>query len=118
MRTAGCLSELRSKMSIARIRKDDTVIVIAGEDAGKTGKVLRVMPAKGQAIVEGLNKIKKAIRRSQVAPEGGFIDRESPIPLSNLMPFDPDKKKGSRIGRVVEGGKTLRKFKTSGKIMA
>jgi len=105
-------------MSIARIKKDDTVIVRAGEDAGKTGKVLRVMPAKGQAIVEGLNMIKKSVKRSQLAPEGGFIDREAPIPLSNLMPFDPDTKKGARISRVKQGEKVVRKLKGSGKVMA
>ena len=105
-------------MSTARIKKDDIVIVIAGEDAGKTGKVLCVMPAKGKALVEGLNKVKKAVRRSQMTPEGGFIDREAPLPLSNLMPFDPDTKKGSRISYVKDGDKVVRRFKTSGKIMA
>ena len=52
-------------MSVARIKKNDTVIAIAGESAGKTGKVLRVLPKKGKAVVQGLNMVKKAIRRSQ-----------------------------------------------------
>ena len=60
-------------MSVARIKKNDTVIAIAGESAGKTGKVLRVLPKKGKAVVQGLNMVKKAIRRSQTAPEGGFV---------------------------------------------
>ena len=83
-------------MSVARIKKNDTVIAIAGDNAGKTGKVLRVLPKKGKAVVQGLNMVKKAIRRSQAAPDGGFADREAPIDLSNLMPYDPDTKKGSR----------------------
>lgn len=102
-------------MSTARIKKNDTVIVIAGDCAGKTGKVLRVLPSKGKAVVEGLNKVKKAVKRSEVAPEGGFVEREAPIALSNLMPYDADAKKGSRIVREVVDGKTVRKLKTSGK---
>ncbi|HRR34977.1 MAG TPA: 50S ribosomal protein L24 [Kiritimatiellia bacterium] len=104
-------------MSVARIRKNDIVIAIAGDHAGKTGKVLRVLPKQGKAVVQGLNMVKKAIRRSQTAPNGGFADREAPIDLSNLMPYDPDKKKGVRISRVQEGDKTVRKSKASGKIL-
>jgi len=106
---------LGNSMSVARIKKNDIVIAITGESAGKTGKVLRVLPKKGKAVVQGLNMVKKAIRRSQTAPEGGFVDREAPIDLSNLMPYDPDAKKGVRIRRVQEGDKTVRKSKASGK---
>ncbi len=102
-------------MSVARIKKNDTVIAIAGESAGKTGKVLRVLPKKGKAVVQGLNMVKKAIRRSQTAPEGGFVDREAPIDLSNLMPYDPDAKNSVRIRRVREGDKVVRKSKATGK---
>jgi large subunit ribosomal protein L24 len=77
--------------------------------------VLRVLPKKGKAVVQGLNMVKKAIRRSQTAPEGGFVDREAPIDLSNLMPYDPDAKKGVRIRRVREGDKVVRKSKATGK---
>jgi len=66
-------------------------------------------------VVQGLNMVKKAIRRSQTAPEGGFVDREAPIDLSNLMPYDPDAKKGVRIRRVREGDKVVRKSKATGK---
>ena len=59
--------------------------------------------------------MKKAVRPSETYPQGGFIEREAPIHLSNLMPFDPDKKKGVRISRVREGDKTVRKSKASGK---
>jgi len=102
-------------MSVARIKKNDTVVAIAGESAGKTGKVLRVMADKGLAVVQGLKLVKKAVRRSQTSPNGGFVERETPINLSNLMPYDPDKKKGVRISKVREGDKTVRKSKASGK---
>lgn len=102
-------------MSVARIKKNDTVVARSGEYAGQTGKVLRVMAEKGLVVVQGLNMVKKAVRRSQTAPNGGFVDREAPMKMSNLMPYDPDKKKGVRISRVREGDKTVRKSKASGK---
>ncbi len=102
-------------MSVARIRKDDIVIAIKGESAGQTGKVLRVMPGKGMAVVEGLNMIKKTMRRSQELPDGAIIEREAPIQLSNLMPYDPSSKKGVKISRVREGDSVIRRSKASGK---
>jgi large subunit ribosomal protein L24 len=102
-------------MSIARIKKNDTVIVTKGESAGQTGKVLRVLPKKDKAIVQGVNVIKKAVRRSETHPNGGYLEREAPVQLSNLMPYDPDKKKGVRVKVVQEGDKSVRKSKASGK---
>jgi large subunit ribosomal protein L24 len=102
-------------MSIARIKKSDTVIVTKGESAGQTGKVLRVLPKKDKAIVQGVNVIKKAVRRSETHPNGGYLEREAPVQLSNLMPYDPDKKKGVRVKVVQEGDKSVRKSKASGK---
>lgn len=104
-------------MSIARIKKNDTVVVIAGADKGKTGKVLSVSPKKGVALVEGLNLVKKAIKRSEQTPQGGIVDREAPIQLSNLMPYDADKKRGSRISRIKNGEQVVRTLKTSGKAL-
>lgn len=104
-------------MSIARIKKNDTVIAIAGDDAGMTGKVLRVLPKKNMAVVQGLNIAKKAVRPSEVNPSGGFVELERPIHLSNLMPYDPEAKKGVRISRVREGDKLIRKSKATGKAL-
>ena len=104
-------------MSVARIKKDDTVIVVTGIFAGTTGKVLRVLPGKGKALVEGINVAKKAVRRSQENPQGGFIKREAPIDLSNLMPYDPDKKQGTRITRERQGDQLVRRSKRSGKLL-
>ena len=68
------------------IKQGDIVVAIAGEDgqAKKAGKVLRVYPTKGTAIVEGLNLVKKTIRKSQDHPQGGIIEKEAPIAVSNL----------------------------------
>lgn len=104
-------------MSIARIKKNDTVIVTKGESAGQTGKVLRMLPKKGKALVQGVNVIKKAVRRSETHPNGGYLEREAPVQLSNLMPYDPDKKKGVRVKVVREGDKSVRKSKASGKTL-
>ncbi len=65
-------------------RKDDLVECIAGDDKGKKGKVLQVIPETGRALVEGLNLIKKAMRKTQDRPQGGIVEREGPIAISNL----------------------------------
>ena len=100
-------------MSISRIKKGDEVIAISGVNAGKKGKVLFVDIEKSRAIVEGINLKKKTVRRSQDNPQGGIVDQEAPIALSNLMPYDPSAKKGVRISRVKDGDKPLRKSKAS-----
>ena len=72
-------------MAKAKIKKGDVVRVIAGSDKGKTGKVLTVLPKKERVIVEGIAVRKKAVRRSQSNPNGGIIEREAPIHISNVM---------------------------------
>ena len=67
-----------------RIRKGDTVTVITGEDKGKSGKVLQIVPQTGRALVEGINMVKKHMRKSEEHPQGGVIEIESSIDLSNL----------------------------------
>jgi large subunit ribosomal protein L24 len=103
-------------MAIARIKKNDTVIVISGNDAGKTGTVLAVDPKKGVARVSGLNVHKKAVRRTEKAA-GGLIDRELPIRLCKLMPYDADKKCGTRVRTSVKDGKKARVSVKSGKTL-
>lgn len=100
-------------MSTSRIKKGDEVVKISGVGAGRTGRVLSVDPVKGRAIVEGLNLVKKTVRRSQENTQGGIVEKEAPIELSNLMPYDPDAKKGVRVKRVREGKKTVRKSSAS-----
>lgn len=104
-------------MSIARIKKDDTVIVISGDEAGKTGKVLSVDLAKGKVVVGGLNMVKKAVRPSQLKPQGGWLDIEKPLALCKVMPYDPDAKKGVRVKRVRTGETTQRISKATNKAL-
>lgn len=103
-------------MAIARIRKNDTVICTRGNDAGKTGTVLSVDPKKGVAVVGGLNVHKKAVRRTEKTP-GGLIDKELPIRLCKLMPYDADKKCGTRVKAGEKDGKKARVAVKSGKAL-
>lgn len=99
-------------MSVSRIKKDDTVIAITGTSAGKTGKVLQVIPERGRAVVEGVNLIKKTLRKSEDHPQGGIAEKEGTVALTNLMPYCPDCKKGVRVVRSREGNRSLRKCKS------
>ena len=101
-------------MALARIKKNDTVIVVSGNDAGKTGTVMSVNPKKGTAIVGGLNKHKKAMRRTEKTP-GGIVEREFPIRLSKLMPYDAEAKRGVRVRSGEAEGKKARISVKSGK---
>jgi large subunit ribosomal protein L24 len=89
---------------MARIRKGDLVLVRAGDDAGRTARVLRVIPKSGRAVVEGVNVVFKHLRKSQKNPKGGRVEREVPLPLSNLMPVDPSTGEGVRVSWRTEGG--------------
>ena len=101
-------------MSIARIRKNDTVIVISGTDAGRTGTVKSVDPKAGTAVVGGINVHKKTMRRTEKTP-GGIIDVELPIRLCKLMPYDPEAKRGTRVRTGMKDGKKVRISVKSGK---
>ncbi|MCC6352342.1 MAG: 50S ribosomal protein L24 [Verrucomicrobiae bacterium] len=72
-------------MAKARIKKGDEVVVISGAARGARGKVLEVIPKKERVVVEGVRKMRKAVRKSQQHPEGGFMEREAPIHVSNVM---------------------------------
>lgn len=96
-------------MSVRKIKKNDMVIAVSGSNAGKSGKVLQVIAERQRAIVEGLNIVKKHMRKSQDQPEGGIIEKEAPIALSNLMLYCPDCKKGVRTVRVRGGDKAMRR---------
>jgi large subunit ribosomal protein L24 len=91
------------------IKKNDTVKVIAGKDKGKTGKVLRVIPKKGRAIVEKLNLVKRHLRPSEQARQGGILEKESPIEMSNLMLICSKCTDPTRVGyRVLDDEKKVR----------
>ena len=102
-------------MSKLHIKKGDMVYVIAGDNRGQQGKVLSVDAAKNRAIVEGVNICKKATKPSAQNPQGGLVEQEAPIHVSNLLPIDPKSGKPSRIGRRVgTNGKLVRYAKKSG----
>lgn len=102
-------------MSKLHIKKDDMVYVLSGNDRGKTGKVLKMLVKDQRAIVEGINKVKKSTKPSAKHPQGGIIEQEAPIHISNLSLIDPKTGKATRIGRKKDAeGKTVRYSKKSG----
>lgn len=102
-------------MTKLHIKKDDTVIVLTGEDKGKTGKVLKVLVDKQRAIVEGVNIVKKSAKPSAKNPQGGIVEQEASIHISNLSLIDPKSGKATRVGiKVNEDGKKVRVAKKSG----
>jgi large subunit ribosomal protein L24 len=82
-----------------KIKKNDTVVVIAGDSAGKSGKVLRVYPDKLRIIVEGVNLVSRHRRPSQTNPQGGITRQEAPIHVSNVMLYDSKAGKATRVGK-------------------
>jgi large subunit ribosomal protein L24 len=81
----------------AKIKKNDTVVVITGADKGKTGKVLRVLVDKDRVVVEGINRVWKHVKPSQRYPQGGRIQKDAPIHISNVQLVDPTTGKGTRV---------------------
>jgi large subunit ribosomal protein L24 len=84
-----------------KIRKNDNVMVISGNDRGKTGKVLKVFPKNSRVIIEGINLRKRHTKPSQKNPQGGIIEKESPIHVSNVMLLDPKTNEPTRLGSQV-----------------
>jgi len=105
-------------MAIAHVRKGDTVVVVAGKERGKRGRVLRVIPDKNRVVIERINMIKKHQRPTQKLRQGGIIEREGAIHLSNVMLVDPTSGKPTRIGmRELGDGKKVRVARKSGEII-
>ena len=101
-------------MRKGHIKRNDIVAVVSGSGAisKKTGKVLQILPDAGRAIVEGVNYIHKALKKSQDNPQGGIIQKEAPVAISNLMLYCPHCKKGVRVSYMrTESGKRNRKCK-------
>ena len=105
-------------MAIAHVRKGDTVMVVAGKERGKRGKVLRVFPDKKRVVIERINMIKKHQRPTQKIRQGGIIEREAPVHLSNVMLVDPTSDTPTRIGmKALADGKKVRVARKSGEII-
>lgn len=88
-----------------RVKKGDTVVVIAGKDKGKKGTVTKVFTKANRVLVEGVNVITKHQKPTAVNPQGGIINKEAPIHISNVMPVDPETGKGTRVRFEVKDGK-------------
>ncbi len=101
-------------MKKIHIKKGDTVYVNAGNDKGKTGKVLTVIPEKDRAIVEGVNMVSKHTKPNSKQPQGGIIKQEASIHISNLNLIDPKSGKATRVGYRMDGDKKVRYAKKSG----
>ena len=90
------------------VKNGDKVRVIAGQDKGKEGSVLRVLSDQNRVIVKGINMVKKTQKASRSNPQGGIKSVEAPINASNVMVIDPSTKKPTRIGYKIENGKKIR----------
>lgn len=102
-------------MAKLHIKKGDMVYVNAGDDKGKTGRVLEVQVKKSRAIVEGVNIVSKSTKPSAKYPQGGIVKVEAPVHISNLNVIDPKTDKPTRIGRRLnDNGKLVRYSKKSG----
>lgn len=97
-----------------RIKSGDTVIVIAGKEKGKTGKVLRTLPREEKVIVEGLNIVTKHMKMRGPGQPSGIQKVEAPIHVSNVMYYDGKNKKGTKIGYTFDGKKKVRVAKSTG----
>ena len=102
-------------MSTSKIKKGDTVKVIAGKSKDKEGKVLSVDPKKGKVVVEGANMVTKHTKPSASNPNGGIIQQEAPMDISNVMYVH--KGKATRVGFKVEDGKKVRIAKSTGEVI-
>ncbi|HBO12257.1 MAG TPA: 50S ribosomal protein L24 [Halieaceae bacterium] len=99
---------------MAKIKRDDEVIVLAGKDKGKRGKVRRVL-GDNRLLVAGVNMVKKHQRPNpQLGVQGGIVEQEAPIQVSNVAIFNPATSKADRVGFKVEGERKIRVFKSTG----
>ena len=99
------------------IKKDDTVLIITGESKGQQGKVLEVNTKTSRVLVEGVNMVKKHTKPNAAFPNGGIIEKEAPIHISNLMLVDPKTGTPTRIGRKDVDGKIQRFSKKTGEVI-
>ena len=100
----------KSSTKKLRIRKGDTVVALAGKDRGKTGKVLKVFPGKSTAVVEGINFVKKCMRKTRQDQQGGIVQRENPIQISNLSLYCKSCNKPTHAGVSVLSDGTKSRF--------
>ena len=101
-------------MSKIHVKTGDTVMIISGKDAGKSGKVLQVSPSEGKVIVEGLNMVTKHVKPRREGEQGGIVKAEGALYASKVMPVCPKCGKAVRVGHIVNNGKKVRVCKKCG----
>jgi large subunit ribosomal protein L24 len=102
----------------SKIRRDDEVIILAGKDKGKTGKVTKVLVESGKVYVEGVNLIKKHTKPvPQLQQPGGIVEKEAPLQVSNVAILNPKSGKADRVGFRIEDGKKVRFFKSDNELI-
>ena len=100
------------------IHKEDTVLILSGKDSGKKGRIIRVFPERNKALVEKVNMVKRHTRPNQQLPQGGILEKEAPIHISNLQVICPKCGKATRISKkVLTNGQKARTCKKCGEIL-
>ncbi|BBF80563.1 MULTISPECIES: 50S ribosomal protein L24 [Asticcacaulis] len=100
----------------AKVKKGDKVVVLTGKDKGRTGTVLKVLPTENRVVVQGINIVQRHTRASQTNPQGGIINKEASLHLSNVAVADANGKP-TRVGFRVEGDKKVRFAKSTGEVI-
>lgn len=99
------------------VRKGDTVVVLAGKDKGKQGKIVQALPKKSKVVIEGVNKVKRHTKPSQTNPQGGIIAKEAAIASSNVMLVCPACNKPTRVKKIAVAGGFARACKKCGEVI-
>ena len=106
-------------MAKFKVKKGDTVKVLAGESKGSKGRIVRVIPKMNRVVVEGVNMIKKHQKPSAASPQGGIVEMEAPIHISNVALVDPSTNEATRVGRKFDdNGNVVRYAKKSGEVLS
>ena len=104
---------------MSKIKKGDQVVVLTGKDKGKRGTVLRVVPEVERAVVEGINRVKKHTKPNPMkGNQGGIVEKEMPINISNVALFNPATQKADRVGfKLLDDGRKVRVFRSNGEVI-
>ena len=101
----------------AKIKKGDSIVVLTGKDKGRKGTVTKVMPEDNRVLVQGVNMVQRHTRPSQTNPNGGIVNKEASLHISNVAIADPSSGKPTRVGFKIEGDKKVRVAKKSGEVI-
>lgn len=100
------------------VRKGDEVVVISGKDRGKKGKILAAFPSEQRVLIEGINIVKRHTKPNAAYPQGGIVDKEAPVHVSNVMLIDPKTSEPTRVGKkILKDGTKVRYAKKSGEVL-